>query len=287
MKLSHNFLLIIIYWMLLHTSDSKKRSTCNGFMSLLLKEQHFQMTTSSEINDRLKVLSLVMQSLGEKLTIFSNFQPTSAKYSNIVIQFIDVDQLFIDYGFKKVLPVLKSWSDLGSTLHSDIVRYLLAHRYRLTFIDIGIHLLSTNRNEFMHDFVTVYLWGNEGAALEMSTDAFCLPKKKLRVIINRILNRLSTMKNLNTLHSKEFSSTMLPKVIFNRFEVSLYSTNHPNQTNYHEIMEYMTIFKHKFTYESPFLRSVWGEKYFNICNEIRSFLNLSLLSNRSLLEIET
>ena len=103
----------------------------------------------------------------------------------------------------------------------------------------------------------------------------------------RILNRLSTMKNLNTLHSKEFSSTMLPKVIFNRFEVSLYSTNHPNQTNYHEIMDYITIFKHKFTYESPFLRNVWGEKYFNICNEIRSFLNLSLLSNRSLLEIET
>jgi len=139
----------------------------------------------------------------------------------------------------------------------------------------------------MQDFVTVYLWSSEGASLEMSTDAFCLPKKRIRILIKRILFRISSsIRTLNSLHPREFSSTMLPKVIFNRFEISLFSTNHPNQTNYNEIIQNTKEFKHKLIIESPFMRTVWSNNYFKICNEIRTSLELTpLLLNMSTLDV--
>lgn len=175
-------------------------TNCKALFSLLVISR--SETCISVFNNFINVfdaINLQMQWYNSIITIF--IAPVDNDVSNILcikheliqkykfIKFIHFNhtELLMEFGFtEEALIAINSWPYLrrvDSLRKSDILRLCLASKYRSTYIELDILLLSQNINPYLMYFSSVILWKNDGFGIEFSNTAFCLHP----YIINKIL----------------------------------------------------------------------------------------------------
>jgi len=212
--------------------------TCDNFMSVLSTRQPWSSTNEScapifyELDDQIRILSTQMYTLDSTLTIFTNYPITNlctVNYPNIIIKTFDALDLLREYGFKNELKIMRSWGDVGYARTSDILRLLLALKYKKAYVDFDIHFLKTTRSIFMKQFVGAAMWDDKKNAIEITNSAFCLHSDALEDLIKFAKDRI--MRNNNTYFYTELGPSMFHKVLMNKHPVTLLSKNHPQHAS--------------------------------------------------------
>lgn len=231
------FSVIIIGLFIVATTSFSLNSTCNNFMVLMAgklpwKSQDPCSDSFIRLDDRIRLLSYQMVEMNATLTIFSS-NPVSGNcqfhYPNIITEYFDAKELLISYGFSFILTRMNNWKVKSFTRASDILRILLAHKYRKTYIDTDIHFLHMNKHHFETPFVGSAMWADSKCSIEISNSAFCLTNTILESMIEYIKNRIA--KGNNKFEYTELGPTMFHRVLMNRFSVPLYTQNHPVQAS--------------------------------------------------------
>eukprot|EP01041_Mallomonas_annulata_P007696 gene7696-15751_t len=171
---------------------------CDGFMVLMAgklpwKEKENLSDSFLRLSDRIRILSHQMTTMNTTLTVYASDKidiNNSFKYPNVIIETFDSEDLLISYGFKDLLPIMNQWHVKSYTRTSDILRILLAHKYKKTYIDTDIHILENDRHLFFKPFIGAAMWSDVKCAIELSNSAFCLPKNVLEDMITFIRNRI-------------------------------------------------------------------------------------------------
>jgi hypothetical protein len=212
------------------------------------------------------------------------------QFPNVISTVVDHKSILTRYGFEKLLLRVELWDSQGYTAShrlSDILRLCLAADNSFTYIDLGtIFMDLSNPSIYKQSFVISPIWHDIGAALEVSNKCFCLPRIALLELIKRIIKRTS-MGNNQKYHYYEIGSSMFPKILFNRYPMVLYSTNHPEQPYLCQIIKSTLKYKHKIFIESEFILRSWGWNYKSIITHLRNLLNYTSLDIPNVNNINT
>ena len=150
--MNKNFIVFIFYSLLVNSLQYDSNNTCNNFMVLMAGKSPWIQEESEtalrvsflKLSDRLRLLSYQMKQMNSNLSIFiteplSKLPKDNANYSNIEIRPFNSRELLHEYGFdNKILNKMKQWKVNSYTRASDIIRILLAHKYKMTYIDTDI-----------------------------------------------------------------------------------------------------------------------------------------------------
>jgi hypothetical protein len=116
------------------------------------------------------------------------------KYKFIKFIHFNHTELLMEFDFtEEALIAINSWPYLrrvDSLRKSDILRLCLASKYRSTYIELDILLLSENINPYLMYFSSVILWKNDGFGIEFSNTAFCLHPYLINKILKYQLTRI-------------------------------------------------------------------------------------------------
>ena len=223
---------------------------CDGFMVLLAGKYPWKSAercTDSFIRlaERIRVLSFQMTSMNSTLTVFSTYEKTEScdfKMPNVIVEQFNAKELLISYGFQDVLPIMNSWSLKSYTRTSDILRILLAHKYKKVYLDTDVHVLNMTKSLFMQPFVGAAVWSDSKCALEISNSAFCLPLNVLQDMIEFIHRRI---KLGNSMYQyTELGPSMFHKILLNKFSIPLYSQNHPAESSLDKLADHIKLYHH-------------------------------------------
>jgi len=188
----------------------------------------------------------------------------------------DALDLLREYGFKNELKIMRSWGNVGYARISDILRLLLALKFKKAYIDFDIHFLNTTRSIFMKQFVGAAMWDDRKNAIEITNSAFCLESDALEDLIKFAKNRI--MRNNNTYFYTELGPSMFHKVLMNKHPVILLSQNHPQHSSLDIIAADNDLYHHYFLHLTGRIRAASKEmSYQKIIADIRKKLNLSML----------
>jgi len=224
---------------------------CDGFMALVAGKYPWRVDESCvesivRLQERFFILSQQMIMMKANLTVFvshSNYVICDLKLPNIIVQSFDAKELLIHYGFGEAIDSMNKWRLKSYTRTSDLLRILLARRFRMTYIDTDIHFLNTSREVFFRPFVGAAIWSDVKCGIELTNSAFCLQSNVLDEMIEFL--RLRIGKGSSNYQYTELGPAMFQKLLMNKnFAVSLYSQNHPVQSTIDDIYRSYSRYHH-------------------------------------------
>lgn len=242
---------------------------CNGFMTLVAGASlHDHDCTSSMVGlrERIKLLSAQMVWMNSSLTIFSAFgnstrQGCSWNLPGINVVEFNATQLLLEYEFKDLLPEIESWSLEGPKTKplkhqyarlSDILRVLLAHKHRYTYLDYDVYYLVSDASKFLKTHVGAGAWSSEKHYLEISNSAFCLPAHVLEDMHSFIRDRIE--RSRGKYFYTELGPNMFHRVIYNKYPILMYTQNHPRLIEISDIRADVLNNRHEMLHMTGLLR---------------------------------
>ena len=255
---------------------------CNDFMTLLPTRKPWKNDREPcedsffEVDDQVRLLSSQMIDLKSTLTVYTNYGGGSKctfAYPNIFTQKFDAMELFREYGFNSEIDIMNSWDYVGYTRSSDILRLLLSHKYRKSYIDTDIFFLNTTKELYMKPFVGAAMWNDQKCSIEVTNSAFCLPREALEDLIDFLKRRIAS--NNNTYFYTELGPSMFHKVLMNKHPVVLMSQNHPQEHLVDDIISGVKLYRHPFLHLTGHIRvSSAGMTYLDLIKAIQVSLSL-------------
>jgi hypothetical protein len=168
-----------------------------------------------------------MEMMEANLTVFVTQQVGfNFSYPYINFQWFSQADLLDEYGFgQKVRTKISNWPSGRYTRMTDIVRVMLAHKYRLSYIDLDMCFVSMNRDWYMRPYVGAAIWQNEKNAIEMTNAAFCFPRHVLEDITRHQHQRIAY--GSDKYFYTELGPAMFMKVLANHHYILMLSQNSP------------------------------------------------------------
>eukprot|EP01041_Mallomonas_annulata_P009714 gene9714-20196_t len=255
-------------------------NSCEDFLTILdLNDYHSgdtgRFVGAVAMHERAIVMSNVMTVLNSSMTVFvrKEYSLHGYEYPRLQISYFDSDRELARCGFEQLLLLINRWDEDKWYRVSNILRLCLCYRYGRTYLDYGAHPLDlTSSNVYMRNFVVTPVWHDIGSALEVSNQAFCLPRRALRDLIERLIKRITFGRN--KYNRDELGSSMFPKILWNQYRLRLYSANHPEEPYLTQIIRSTNKYGHKLFLESQYIRTAWGEHYLDMMTALRHSLLL-------------
>ena len=257
------------------------------------------------LSDRIRLLSFQMTHLHAHVTIYTHYNYPFLNLPNLHIELLNLSATLAAAGFEeKIVSQLEGWNRSPEHHYSqyvhDILKISLSYVTNGTYLELGklstcvilssatVHLslippplLSSPGTHLLLDdpqfvtatfrspFLTVPVWGEYGASLEISNQAFCLPNALLHKLLLRLQRRLKFGPQQFATAS-ELGSAMFPRMLLNTNKCVFLSTNHPTRPNLTDILGTLRRYHHKLIVESDYLRDAWQGRYLEVVAAIRA-----------------
>lgn len=186
------------------------------------------------------ILSLQMITLNSSIAILtqsplSHCQQNLMGYQNLYFRPINPLELFQEYH----LPADRY--DPPSV--SDILKLLIAHKFQFTYIELGIHFLSTAPADFSEEmFVALQIWDHLKCSQQISNLAFCLSQSALDDLIKEVRESSPSTAPL------DYGTSLFTQILPNRYPLRLLSLNHPEVFTFPEIFTDYQDYQHRFLF---------------------------------------
>lgn len=286
-------LVLIVILLIYGSSTSSSSSECNDFFTIMSSKMPWKDTATADdtcsnslsyLKTRLDAANNQMGLMNSTLTVYTTYNTTDcgidtyvALHNNIKFEIIDTVSLLNDYGFQSSLSRMKTWNITGYTRSSDILRILIQHKYKQTYMDLDIHYIDLNRMTYFVPFTSVCIWQEYENSIEISNSAFCLPNDILNDMIKYLKARITL--GSDKFHYAELGPAMFRQILLNHnTEVHMYSQNHPKVANISSILESIKKFNHKLLHFTTSIRKEYRHNYQYILERLRS-INLETLSS--------
>lgn len=271
-------------------------SICSDFFTILSlsSSSPFQEKTCSFLpnySSYFSLLSSQMIALNSSVTILlpqdpashcqHSFTPTPSSsltsYQRLSFRAINPSELFQEYHLTA--------DHYDPTSARDILKLLIAHKYRSTYIELGIHFLSTDPEDFTEQmFVALQIWSHNKCSQQISNLAFCLSRDALEDLIREAQEPSSSAAPL------DYGTALFTQILPNRYPLRLLSLNHPEIFTLPEILSDYQDYHHKFLYLPLSLASLAASSnYRSYVDNLRSELGFPPLhsSPPTLLDISS
>jgi hypothetical protein len=227
-------------------------SRCNDFFTILADRQPWRTHGSEPCADTflrmdysLQLMSAQMKDFNSTLYVFTTYNPhpfCSIYYPRIKLVHFDATALMQEYELGDVVKRLENvyYDDYAKV--SDILRLILAHKYRHTYIDLDIHFISTDKELFQREFVGNHIWDRHSCSLEITNAAFCFGEELLIELRQKLVSELLSGKGYR--YHTELGPTLFTRVFVNSHSLRYYSLNHPEKFRVEDIVSDMKLYGH-------------------------------------------
>ena len=169
--------IIIVLLMLISLScyGIDDKLICNDFFTIMSSRMPWKEIPNDtddtcsnsfiQLKTRLNAINNQMSLMNSTLTVYTTYnvidcdiQSYTSIHKNIKFISIDTLSLLKEYKFQSSLARMNHWNITGYTRTSDILRILLQHKYRQTYIDVDIHFIDLKKETYFVPFTSVCIW---------------------------------------------------------------------------------------------------------------------------------
>jgi hypothetical protein len=264
---------------------------CRDFFTVLAELQPWRTGGSELCADTFvrmdysfRAMSSQMEEMNSTLYIFTTYRPQrhcQVPYPHLQLVYFDPTDLMEEFHASHIIPIFENiyYDDYAKI--SDILRVLLARKYRLTYIDLDIHFLDTAHASATYgdvEFVAMHVWNENHCSLEITNAAFCFSPSRL-VDLQRAMLAQIEAGNIYRYHT-ELGPTLFAKVLTNSATpLFFYTVNHPELFPLPQMTSEIRRYRHRFLHLTSSLRQLLQESqpsssFESYVDQLRSLLSL-------------